>query len=59
MTLQATIESIGHILTPYKSLDDCPRNIDPQGPLCELVIRDDLRDGLMGLNVGQRNLILY
>ncbi len=59
MTLQATIESIGHIVTPYKNLDACPRNIDPQGPLCELVIRDDLRDGLMGLNLGQRILILY
>ena len=59
MTLQAIVESIGHIVTPYKSLDDCPRNIEPQGPLCELVLRDDLQDGLMGLNVGQRILILY
>jgi tRNA-Thr(GGU) m(6)t(6)A37 methyltransferase TsaA len=59
MRMQATIESIGHIKTPYESLDGCPRNIDPQGPPCELIIRDDLRDGLMGLAVGQRLLILY
>lgn len=59
MTREATIESIGYIVTPYKSLADCPRNIEPRGPICELVIRDDLRDGLTGLNVGQRILILY
>ena len=59
MVLQATIESIGHIVTPYKRLSDCPRNINPEGPLCQLVLRNDLRDGLMGLSVGQRILILY
>ena len=59
MTMQATLESIGHIVTPYKTLETCPRNIDPQGPLCELVVREDLRDGLLGLRVGQNILILY
>ena len=57
--MQATIEAIGHIATPYKTLADCPRNIEPQGPLCELVVRDALRDGLLGLKAGQRVLILY
>ena len=57
--MQATITSIGHIVTPYKSLEDCPRNVEPQGPLCQLVVRDDLRDGLLGLSAGQRILILY
>ncbi|MBW2690785.1 MAG: SAM-dependent methyltransferase [Deltaproteobacteria bacterium] len=59
MTLQATIESIGHIITPYKTISDCPRNINPEGPLCKIVIKDGLRDGLLGLNVGQKILILY
>ena len=59
MTLQATIESIGHIITPYKTISDCPRNINPEGPLCKIVIKDDLRDGLLGLSVGQKILILY
>lgn len=59
MTLQATIESIGHIITPYKTISDCPRNINPEGPLCKIVIKDELRDGLLGLSVGQKILILY
>ena len=59
MALQATIESIGHIVTPYKTLGDCPRNINPEGPLCKLILRDDLHNGLVGLSVGQRILILY
>jgi tRNA-Thr(GGU) m(6)t(6)A37 methyltransferase TsaA len=59
MNLHATIIPIGHIVTPYQSLEDCPRNIDPDGPSCKLVIRDDLRDGLKGLSPGQRILILY
>ena len=59
MTLQATSEPIGEIITPYKTLAECPRNTDPDGPLCELILRDDLRDGLLGLTAGQHILILY
>ena len=59
MTLQATFKPIGEIVTPYKTLADSPRNIDPNGPPCELVLRDELRDGLLGLAAGQRILILY
>jgi tRNA-Thr(GGU) m(6)t(6)A37 methyltransferase TsaA len=59
MTLQATSEPIGEIITPYKTLAECPRNIDPDGPPCELILRDDLRDGLLGLTAGQHILILY
>ena len=59
MNERMIIEAIGHIVTPYKALFECPRNIDPQGPLCELFVKEDLQDGLMGLRVGQRILILY
>jgi tRNA-Thr(GGU) m(6)t(6)A37 methyltransferase TsaA len=59
MTRQATIEPIGKIATPYKTLAECPRNIDPSGPQCELILSDELRDGLLGLASGQRILILY
>ena len=59
MTLQAAIEPIGKITTPYKTIADCPRNIDPNGPQCELVLRDEKHDGLLGLAAGQRILILY
>jgi len=55
----ATIEPIGHIITPYKTIEECPRNISPDGPVCHLVVDEDLRDGLMGLQAGQRILILY
>jgi tRNA-Thr(GGU) m(6)t(6)A37 methyltransferase TsaA len=59
MMQKATIEPIGYIATPYKTLDDCPSNVDLQGPICKLVVKEDLRDGLMGLNIGQMILILY
>ncbi len=59
MTQQATFKPIGEIVTPYKTLADCPSNMDPNGPPCELVLRDELRDGLLGLAAGQRILILY
>lgn len=59
MTMQATVEAIGKISTPYKSLADCPRNIDPTGPPCELLLKDEFRDGLLGLAAGQDILVLY
>lgn len=59
MTLQTKLEFIGEIVTPYKTLSDCPRNIDPNGPQCELVLREDKYEGLLGLAKGQRILILY
>jgi tRNA-Thr(GGU) m(6)t(6)A37 methyltransferase TsaA len=57
--MQATLKSIGHITTPYTSLGECPSNIDPDGPLCTLVIDDEYKDGLLGLEIGQEILILY
>lgn len=59
MTLQTTLEAIGKIATPYKVLADCPRNIDPTGPACELLLRDEFCEGLLGLAAGQRILVLY
>lgn len=59
MALRASLEAIGEIITPYRAIADCPRNIDPKGPLCELILNNDLHDGLLGLEVGQRILILY
>ena len=57
--MKATLEFIGHIKTPYTSIEDCPNNIDPNGPLCQLVIGNEFKDGLSGLVPGQRILILY
>lgn len=59
MGASLTIEPIGYITTPYKSLAECPRNIEPLGPYCKLVVRDDLLEGLEGLRAGQKILILY
>ena len=57
--MKATFKFIGHIKTPYTSIEDCPNNIDPNGPLCQLVIDNDFKDGLLGLVPGQKILILY
>ena len=57
--MKAILKFIGHIKTPYTSIEDCPRNIDPNGPLCQLVIGNEFRDGLLGLLPGQKILILY
>jgi len=57
--MNTTLEFIGQIRTPYKNLDDCPRNIEPGGPLCELVINEGMKDGVSGLIPGQKILVLY
>jgi len=57
--IKATIEPIGQIITPYRTLEECPRNINPDGPVCRLVVNEDLHEGLMGLHAGQRILVLY
>ena len=57
--MDATLRPIGHIETPYKTIEACPRNIDPGGPPCKLIVHDDFKDGLLGLQPGQNILILY
>ena len=53
------LRSIGHIKTPYRKLRECPRNINPEGPLCELVVDEYFSDGLAGLAAGMNILVLY
>ncbi|MBC8430559.1 MAG: tRNA (N6-threonylcarbamoyladenosine(37)-N6)-methyltransferase TrmO [Desulfobacterales bacterium] len=57
--MEAVVKFIGHIETPYKYIDECPRNIESNGPLCSLVVKEELLDGLLGLSAGQEILILY
>jgi tRNA-Thr(GGU) m(6)t(6)A37 methyltransferase TsaA len=57
--MKATLKFIGRINTPYNSIEECPNNIDPNGPHCQLVISDDYKEGLLGLEIGQEILILY
>ena len=56
--MNAVLKFIGRIKTPYKTLENCPRNIDPAGPLCELVINKDMKDGVSELIPGKKILIL-
>ncbi len=57
--MQTNLIFIGHITTPYNSLEECPSNIDFNGPPCKLVIKDEFLEGLTGLEPGQNILILY
>lgn len=57
--MSATVKYIGHINTPYKTIEDCPNNIDLNGPLCRLELDEEFRNGLTGLQPGQNILILY
>ncbi len=53
------LKFIGEIKTPYKTVNDCPRNISTDGPLCTLVLYEEYQDGLKGLKTGEKILILY
>lgn len=57
--MSATLKYIGCIKTPYTSIEECPNNIDLKGPLCQLVLDDEYKRGITGLEQGQAILILY
>lgn len=57
--MNASLKSIGHINTPYETIEECPTNIDFNGPLCHLVLDEEFKNGLSGLQPGQKILILY
>jgi tRNA-Thr(GGU) m(6)t(6)A37 methyltransferase TsaA len=50
---------IGQIETPYRTLADCPRNVEADGLPCRLVLQPEWADALLGLEVGRRILVLY
>ncbi len=56
---KATLKFIGQINTPYLAIDTCPNNIQDNGPVCEIALYDDYKEGLLGLSDGQDILILY
>lgn len=53
------LRPIGRIETPYTALEDCPRNVDPEGPPCALVLDPPYEEALFGLNPGDRIAVLY
>lgn len=50
---------IGTIQTPYSYIEECPRNVEKNGPECRLKLEDKYVDGLAGLEPGHSILILY
>ena len=50
---------IGQISTPYTQIAECPNNIQPGGPECQIALYDGFQEGLSGLEAGQPILILY
>ena len=56
---QPMLHIIGHIHTPYQSVDECPRNVEKNGPMAELKLKDQYQDGLLGLKPGDTIMILY
>ena len=58
--MKAELTFIGVISTPYKTLSECPNNIDATtGPTCQLKLHEAYREGLLGLEPGQQILVLY
>lgn len=57
--MDVVVKAIGCIETPYEHIADCPRNIEPDGPLCSLIIDDEFSEGLFGLETGRKILVLY
>lgn len=53
------LTDIGFIETPYERIEECPNNIDPDGPECRLIVDLQYVEGLSGLEVGDKILVLY
>ena len=52
-------QPIGHIKTPYNTIDECPRNINEDAVPCHILVKEEYIDGLFGLNAGDSILVLY
>lgn len=58
--MSTELRFIGQITTPYKSVSECPSNIQPDnGPMCKIKLDAEFQQGLLGLNTGDHILILY
>ena len=43
----------------FKAIEECPKNIDFNGPICQLVLKEKFNNGLSGLKPDQKILVLY
>jgi len=57
--MKRSLESIGRIRTPYRTLEACPCGVDPEGPMCEVVVDEAFAEGLSGIEAGHAVLLLY
>lgn len=57
--MSETLVPIGRIETPYARVEDCPRNVEPAGPPCRLLVEPRFHPGLLGLAAGDLILVLY
>jgi tRNA-Thr(GGU) m(6)t(6)A37 methyltransferase TsaA len=55
----ASLVFIGRIETPYATRDECPRQGDPEGPLCRIIVAEPWRAALNGLERYARIEVLY
>jgi tRNA-Thr(GGU) m(6)t(6)A37 methyltransferase TsaA len=53
------LNQIGHIKTPFQRIEDCPNNVEAEGPECEVILDAEFAPGLNGLREGQSVLLLY
>ncbi len=54
-----TLRFIGKISTPWRTIEECPRNVDSAGPPCTLELDPGFEEGLRGLEAGDDILVLY
>ena len=57
--MTAELHFIGRIETPYQHLKDCPRNVEPDGPVCKLVLFPEYADGALGMDISRKLMVLY
>lgn len=57
--MSPNLNFIGQIRTPYNSIQECPSNIQFDGPVCDLDINEEYANEIRGLNEGDHILILY
>lgn len=57
--MDAKLKPIGRIKTPYQTVEECPNNIQRNGPVCKLNLFEEYQAGLSGLKAGQSILVLY
>ncbi|WP_082020181.1 MULTISPECIES: SAM-dependent methyltransferase [unclassified Leisingera] len=53
------LNPIGRIKTPFQRIEDCPNNVEAEGPDCEIILDAEFAPGLNGLREGQSVLLLY